>query len=151
MDTAQRGMGLDWPTSLELIRRSARRRRGTSPGAVIFAGGAAPTISRPIAALALDDVIGAYEEQCEAIEAPAARIILMASRALAACARSADDYRKVYDRVLARCGEPVIIHWLGEMFDPALAGYWGQRTIPTRRSDGRLRGMIAPTPRRSTA
>jgi hypothetical protein len=72
-------------------------------------------------------VIAAYEEQCAAIEKLGGRIILMASRALAACARSPDDYARVYDRILAQVRQPVIIHWLGEMFDPALEGYWGQR------------------------
>jgi hypothetical protein len=70
-------------------------------------------------------VIRAYEEQVAAIEALGGRIILMASRALARVARSADDYHRVYDRILSQVREPVIIHWLGDMFDPALAGYWG--------------------------
>ena len=75
----------------------------------------------------MGDVIAAYEEQCSAIERLGGRIILMASRALAACARSPEDYARVYDRILSQVKEPVIIHWLGEMFDPALEGYWGSR------------------------
>jgi hypothetical protein len=123
MDTAQRGMGLDWPTSLELIRRSLAAARDV-PGAVIACG--AGTDHLPAGpGTTLDDVIRAYETQCEAIEALGGRIILMASRALAACAASPDDYVRVYDRILGQVREPVIIHWLGEMFDPALAGYWG--------------------------
>jgi hypothetical protein len=51
----------------------------------------------------------------------------MASRALAASAKSPDDYARVYDRILSQVKEPVIIHWLGEMFDPALEGYWGAK------------------------
>ena len=122
MDTAQRGMGLDWPTSLELIRRSVNEARGI-PGAVVFSG--AGTDHLPLGAnCTLVEVIAAYEEQCAAIEAAGGRIILMASRALAACARSPDDYALVYERVLAQVRAPVILHWLGEMFDPALAGYW---------------------------
>ena len=122
MDTAQRGMGLDWPTSLELIRRSVAEARGI-PGAVVFSG--AGTDHLPAAANRTPaEVIAAYEEQCAAIEKAGGRIILMASRALAACARSPDDYAHVYGRVLAQVREPVILHWLGEMFDPALAGYW---------------------------
>jgi len=127
MDTAQRGMGLDWPTSLELIRRSAALARAT-PGAVVFAGAGTDQLA-PGPSTTIDQVIRAYEEQCAAVEAAGARIILMASRALAACARSADDYLAVYGRVLAQVREPVIIHWLGEMFDPALAGYWAGRGI----------------------
>ncbi|MFO1218889.1 MAG: dihydrodipicolinate synthase family protein [Burkholderiaceae bacterium] len=123
MDTAQRGMGLDWPTSLELIRRSLDAARDM-PGALISCGAGTDHLA-PEAAKSLDDVIGAYEEQVGAIEALGGRIILMASRALARVARSADDYRRVYDRVLSQVREPVIIHWLGDMFDPALAGYWG--------------------------
>lgn len=122
MDTAQRGMGLDWPTSLELIRRSVAEARAT-PGAVVFSGAGTDHLA-PAPDMPLARVIAAYEEQCAAVEAAGGRIILMASRALAACARSADDYAKVYDRVLAQVRAPVILHWLGEMFDPALAGYW---------------------------
>jgi len=122
MDTAQRGMGLDWPTSLELIQRSVNEARGI-PGAVVFSGAGTDHLA-PDANLTLDEVVAAYEEQCAAIEAAGGRIILMASRALAACARSPDDYALVYGRVLAQVRAPVILHWLGEMFDPALAGYW---------------------------
>ncbi len=123
MDTAQRGMGLDWPTSLELIRRSVEAARDV-PGAVV-ASGAGTDHLLPDPSLSIDDVIRAYEEQCEAVEACGGRIILMASRALAACAKSADDYATVYDRILGQVTKPVIVHWLGEMFDPALEGYWG--------------------------
>lgn len=122
MDTAQRGMGLDWPTSLELVRRSVAEARGL-PGAVVFCGAGTDHLA-PAANVTLDRVITAYEEQCAAVEAAGGRIILMASRALAACARSPDDYAAVYGRVLAQVRAPVILHWLGEMFDPALAGYW---------------------------
>jgi hypothetical protein len=122
MDTAQRGMGLDWPTSLELIRRSVAEAR-TVPGAVVFSGAGTDHLP-PAPGMTLGRVIAAYEEQCAAVEAAGGRIILMASRALASCARTPDDYVKVYGRVLAQVRAPVILHWLGEMFDPALAGYW---------------------------
>ena len=122
MDTAQRGMGIDWPTSLELIRRSVAEARGL-PGAVAYCGAGTDHLAAA-ANVTLDRVIAAYEEQCAAVEAAGGRIILMASRALAACARSPDDYAAVYGRVLAQVRAPVILHWLGEMFDPALAGYW---------------------------
>jgi Protein of unknown function (DUF993) len=123
MDTAQRGMGLDWPVSLELIRRSvaAAKLRGD---ALVFSGAGTDHLAAE-EAKNLDDVIRAYEEQIAAIEKAGGRIILMASRALAKLARHPDDYAKVYDRVLSQVAEPVIIHWLGDMFDPALAGYWG--------------------------
>jgi Protein of unknown function (DUF993) len=123
MDTAQRGMGLDWPMALELIKRSvaASKRR---EGAVVFSGAGTDHLD-PADAKTIDDVIRAYEEQVAAIEAVGGRIILMASRALAQVAKSPDDYATVYGRILSQVREPVIIHWLGEMFDPALAGYWG--------------------------
>jgi hypothetical protein len=124
MDTAQRGMGLDWPTSLELIRRSVDAAADFDGDALVACGAGTDHIA-PHPGLTLEDVIAAYEEQCAAVEAAGGRIILMASRALAACAKSPDDYAKVYDRILSQVREPVIIHWLGEMFDPALAGYWG--------------------------
>ena len=123
MDTAQRGMGLDWRNALELIRRSVAASRDV-PGAVVFSGVGTDQLA-PSPAVTLDDVIAAYEEQIEAVEACGGRIVLMASRALTAAAKSPDDYAKVYGRILAQVKEPVIIHWLGEMFDPALAGYWG--------------------------
>jgi hypothetical protein len=123
MDTAQRGMGLDWATSLELIRRSVAESR-TIPGAVVASGAGTDHIA-PDPNLSVDQVIAAYEEQCAAVEGLGGRIILMASRALAASAKSPEDYVAVYDRILSQVSEPVIIHWLGEMFDPALAGYWG--------------------------
>ncbi len=124
MDTAQRGMGLDWPTSLELIKRSVAA-AADAPGTPLIACGAGTDHLAPDPDLTLEAVIAAYEEQCGAVEAAGGRIILMASRALAACARSPDDYRSVYGRILGQVRAPVIIHWLGEMFDPALAGYWG--------------------------
>ena len=124
MDTAQRGMGLDWPTSLELIRRSVAA-ASDFDGKALIACGAGTDHLPPRAGLTVDDVIAAYEEQCAAVEGAGGRIILMASRALAACALGPDDYLRVYSRILGQVREPVIIHWLGEMFDPALAGYWG--------------------------
>ncbi len=123
MDTAQRGMGLDWPTSLELIRRSLDAARD-HPGARVASGCGTDHVA-PDPSMTIDAVIAAYEAQMEAIEALGGRLILMASRALAACAKSPDDYGRVYDRLLSQVREPVIIHWLGDMFDPALAGYWG--------------------------
>ena len=125
MDTSQRGMGLDWPNALELIRRSVDAARDF-PGAVVASGAGTDHLA-PRADLKIADVIAAYEEQCTAIEKLGGSIILMASRALAACAKSPEDYGRVYDRILSQVKEPVIIHWLGEMFDPALEGYWGRK------------------------
>jgi hypothetical protein len=127
MDTAQRGMGLDWPTSLELIRRSvvAAKSRGN---ALVFSGAGTDHLAVEDAKN-LDDVIRAYEEQIGAVEKAGGRIILMASRALAKLGRNADDYARVYDRVLSQVSQPVIIHWLGDMFDPALANYWGTSSL----------------------
>jgi Protein of unknown function (DUF993) len=123
MDTAQRGMGLDWPTSLTLIRESIGAARGI-PGARLASGCGTDQLL-PEQTRSLDQVIAAYEEQMAAIEALGGRLILMASRALARIARGPEDYARVYDRLLGQTREPVILHWLGEMFDPALAGYWG--------------------------
>ena len=128
MDTAQRGMGLDWPASQELIRQSLAAARAI-PGAVIACGAGTDHLP-PTPGLGIDEVIGAYEEQIGFVEGLGGRVILMASRALAAAAGSPDDYARVYDRILGQVREPVIIHWLGGMFDPALAGYWGHRDHP---------------------
>src|SRR3954471_18959108 len=122
MDTAQRGMGMDWPTSLELITRSVAAAKPR--GGLVFSGAGTDHLAVEDAK-SIDDVIKAYEQQFEAIEKVGGRIILMASRALAKLGRNADDYAKVYDRILSQSAQPVIIHWLGDMFDPALSGYWG--------------------------
>ncbi|WP_271179757.1 dihydrodipicolinate synthase family protein [Paracoccus kondratievae] len=120
MDTAQRGMGLDWPGALELIQRT----KAELPDALVGNGCGTDHLD-PADARTLDDVIRAYLEQVEAIQAIGGRIVLMASRALARVATSPEDYLHVYAQVLSACDQPVILHWLGEMFDPALAGYWG--------------------------
>jgi Protein of unknown function (DUF993) len=123
MDTAQRGMGLDWPGAHELIARTLAEAR-TRPGVLVGCGAGTDHLE-PGAARTLEDVIAAYETQIEAIEALDGRIILMASRALVEVAKGPDDYRRVYSHILRQVRHPVVIHWLGEMFDPALAGYWG--------------------------
>jgi hypothetical protein len=123
MDTAQRGMGLDWPTSLELIGRSLAAARGT-PGALVASGCGTDHLAAETVT-SVDQVIAAYEEQMAAIEKLGGKLIVMASRALARVARNPADYERVYDRILRQAQQPVILHWLGDMFDPALAGYWG--------------------------
>src|SRR5256714_1329302 len=128
MDTAQRGMGLDWPTSLELIRRAVKAGKAWEAcnGRPAMIASGCGTDHLDLAAVRfIDEVIRAYETQMAAIEKAGGRLIVMASRALARVAKSPADYERVYARVLSQAKEPVIIHWLGEMFDPALAGYWG--------------------------
>lgn len=128
MDTAQSGMGLDWPTSLELIQRSidaARDFSATHQINTLLASGAGTDHLKASPAVTLEDVTAAYELQCEAIERAGGKIVLMASRALVRAATTTEDYVRVYDRILAQVEQPVIIHWLGGMFDPELIGYWG--------------------------
>jgi hypothetical protein len=126
MDTAQRGSGLGWPAAQELIRRSLADSRAEG-GRV--ACGAGTDHLRPAASVSLDDVERAYAEQIGFVEGEGGRVILMASRALACAAKSGDDYRRVYGTVLRQTSQPVILHWLGDMFDPALAGYWGTNDL----------------------
>ncbi|WP_434733317.1 dihydrodipicolinate synthase family protein [Rhizobium sp. YTUHZ044] len=123
MDTAQRGMGLGWPEARDLIRRALAEAAGRKDA--LIACGAGTDHLSPGPDVTIDTIIRAYEEQIETVEAAGGRIILMASRALAVAAKGPDDYIRVYDRILRQVKEPVIIHWLGEMFDPALEGYWG--------------------------
>jgi len=123
MDTSQRGMGFPWSAAKELIKRSVAEAR-TMPGAVVFSGAGTDDLA-PSPTVTLAQVEAEYEAQCGYIESVGGRIILMASRALAACAKGPEDYAKVYGRILAQVKAPLIIHWLGDMFDPALAGYWG--------------------------
>ncbi|MFO1034765.1 MAG: dihydrodipicolinate synthase family protein [Hyphomicrobiales bacterium] len=126
MDTSQRGMGLDWPRAHELIRRSLKAAGKRAP---MIASGVGTDHLAPADARSLDDVVRAYLEQLHAVQKLNGRVILMASRALARVARSPDDYLKVYARVLSEADQPVILHWLGEMFDPQLKGYWGAETF----------------------
>ncbi|MBX5155543.1 MULTISPECIES: dihydrodipicolinate synthase family protein [unclassified Rhizobium] len=123
MDTAQRGMGLGWSEARDLIRRALGEAAGRKDA--LIACGAGTDHLTPGPDVTVDTILKAYEEQIETVEAAGGRIILMASRALAAAAKGPDDYIRVYDRILRQVKEPVIIHWLGEMFDPALEGYWG--------------------------
>jgi len=126
MDTAQRGMGLDWPLALELIQRSVAEARACNG---LVACGAGTDHLQLEAAHSLIDIIAAYAKQCEAVEAAGGRVILMASRALAHVARSPEDYARVYGAILQHLREPAILHWLGPMFDPALTGYWGTNDL----------------------
>lgn len=127
MDTAQRGMGLDWAGAQDLIRRSLAEARSV-PGADLACGAGTDHLA-PTEARSLDDVIRAYEEQVGYVEKQGGRAILMASRALARIAASPDDYRKVYGRILSQTRDKVVLHWLGDMFDPQLKGYWGSESF----------------------
>ena len=153
MDTSQRGMGLDWSKAKELIRRSLAE-ANTVPGADLACGAGTDQIVTS-EVRSLDEVVRAYEEQIGHVEAHGGRVILMASRALCRIARSADDYLAVYGRLISGCRNKVILHWLGAMFDPALAGYWGSREIETarphrrpRRPDRRHQDLAAGAPPR---
>jgi hypothetical protein len=124
MDTAQRGMGVDWETARELVERTMRAARAHPLRPRVASG--AGTDHVPLALLRSEDAIrAAFETQMDAIEAAGSRVILMATRALPAMGADADLYRRLYGRLLGQAREPVILHWLGAMFDPGLAGYWG--------------------------
>src|SRR5438309_10670624 len=122
MDTAQRGMGLDWAASRELIKRSVAEARACG-GRIVC--GAQTDQLEPGSARSLADIEAAYLEQCEFVESTGGRVVLMASRELTRIARGPEDYLRVYERVLGQLREPALIHWLGEVFDPQLRGYWG--------------------------
>ena len=126
MDTAQRGMGLDYEATKVLIARASVAAKAA--GGAIVCGAATDQLPAGVPA-SLERIAEAYEEQVEHIESSGGRVVMMASRHLAAAAKGPEDYARVYDRVLGQVREPVIIHWLGEMFDPALAGYWGSRDV----------------------
>ncbi|WP_053635792.1 dihydrodipicolinate synthase family protein [Streptomyces sp. XY152] len=123
MDTAQRGMGLDWAGAAELIRRSAAEAKAAGGRIACGVG------TDQLAGGTLAEVRAAYEEQLAVVEESGAQAILMASRALAATAKSPDDYLEVYGHLLRQAAEPMILHWLGPMFDPALEGYWGSSDL----------------------
>ncbi|WP_327355909.1 dihydrodipicolinate synthase family protein [Streptomyces sp. NBC_01304] len=125
MDTAQRGMGLDWAGAAELIRRSAAEAKAV--GGLIACGVGTDQLTLPPASLS--QVLEAYEDQLTVVEDSGAQAILMASRALAAVARGPEDYLDLYGHLLRQASAPVILHWLGPMFDPALEGYWGSTDL----------------------
>ncbi|MCP3785532.1 dihydrodipicolinate synthase family protein [Micromonospora sp. A3M-1-15] len=125
MDTAQRGMGLDWAATRELIRRSAAE--AAACGGRIVAGAATDQLTG--VPDTLDEVVGAYVEQVAFVQECGATAVVMASRQLAARATGPDDYLRVYEQVLRETSTPVVLHWLGDMFDPALAGYWGSTDL----------------------
>jgi hypothetical protein len=130
MDTAQRGMGLDWPATQELIKRSGAE--AAAVGGRLACGAGTDQLdlrTLPSGRAGLDQVVEAYREQLARVTAAGASVIVMASRALAQVARTPEDYRHVYDILLSEVTEPVILHWLGPMFDPALAGYWGSEDV----------------------
>ena len=122
MDTAQRGMGLAWPQAQELISRSLKE-AASRKDALIACGVGTDHLNG--GGYDLNQIVDSYLEQLDFVQGEGGRVILMASRALAAAARSPDDYLKAYARVLSHADQKVVIHWLGEMFDPALEGYWG--------------------------
>ncbi|WP_407123243.1 dihydrodipicolinate synthase family protein [Bradyrhizobium sp. STM 3561] len=126
MDTAQRGMGLDWQSAQILIRNTVESAKAR-PGSIVFSGVGTDHIEAPDADL--NAVIKGYSEQLSFVQRLGGRVIIMASRALVRAARGPGDYVEVYKRVLAQADQPVILHWLGEMFDPALAGYWGHNEV----------------------
>lgn len=126
MDTAQRNMGLDWPAVQELVRRSAEQARDYD--ARIASGAGTDHVAT---GASLDEVRRAYADQVGFVESTGSQVILMASRQLAAAATGADDYLAVYAELLDQVREPVVLHWLGEAFDPQLRGYWGSTDIPT--------------------
>ncbi|MFJ2029830.1 dihydrodipicolinate synthase family protein [Streptosporangium sp. NPDC087985] len=127
MDTAQRNMGLDWAATRELIRRSAAEAAEFGDPATLVACGAG-TDHRPDAGTP-EEVVAAYTEQIETVRNAGAGVIVMASRQLARIARGPEDYHAVYGKLLSQVDRPVILHWLGEMFDPHLAGYWGSADV----------------------
>ena len=130
MDTAQRGMGVDWTAAAELIRRSAAE--AATVGGSIACGAGTDQLALdavPEGRAGLATVVDAYREQMKVVADTGATTIVMASRALARVARSAEDYAEVYATILDEAESPVILHWLGDMFDPALAGYWGSSSV----------------------
>jgi hypothetical protein len=166
MDTAQRGMGLSWELARELIARSAERaiqyrseqsrsdraatgRGATGRGAELVCGVGTDQL-RDGERHPISRIIGAYAEQMAFAQGAGAGVVLMASRALAASARGASDYLDVYGELLRQAERPVILHWLGEAFDPALRGYWGSGDFSAaadtvieliERADGRVDGV----------
>jgi hypothetical protein len=130
MDTAQRGMGVDWATARELIERTMVEARAHPMKPRVACGAGTDHVA--LADLtSIDAIIEAYRTQMGAIEGAGGQIIVMATRALPAMGAVPEDYARVYDVLMEDAAQPVILHWLGDMFDPALTGYWGAADIET--------------------
>jgi len=143
MDTAQRGMGVDWPTAKELIERTMRAAKAHPMKPRVACG--AGTDHKTLAELGSEDaIVAAYETQMEAIEAAGGQLILMATRALPAIGATPEIYARVYRQLIDQAAEPVILHWLGDMFDPALTGYWGSNDVEA--ATEAVLGIIAANP-----
>lgn len=139
MDTAQRGMGLDWAASQQLIRSSGAEAAaivadaapavaGKSVRDLLAAGAGTDHLDLdtvPSGTAGLKRITDAYREQMDVVQSSGAKVIIMASRALARIATCPEDYLRVYSTLLKEADQPVVLHWLGPMFDPALDGYWG--------------------------
>jgi hypothetical protein len=141
MDTAQRGMGVDWPTALDLIQRTLRAAKA-HPMKPRVACGAGTDHAQNLTTEGA--ILAAYSTQAEAIEAAGGQLILMASRAFTALNATEDTYHHVYRRLIDQAAEPVILHWLGDMFDPALKGYWG--TTDVAKASDFVLNLIAENP-----
>jgi hypothetical protein len=128
MDTAQRGMGVDWLTAKELIERTMVAAKAHPQKPRVACGAGTDHVARADLKDA-DAILAAYETQASAIEAAGGQLILMASRSFTAIGAGRDTYRKVYRRLIDGAAQPVILHWLGDMFDPALSGYWGTNDV----------------------
>ena len=143
MDTAQRGMGLDWTATRELITRVGAEAKGVANAR--FGATAGLSVRDLVACGAGTDqleleavpagpagvamALEAYREQLAVVEDSGPKAIIMASRALARAATGPDDYLGVYSALLEEAREPVVLHWLGTRFDPALEGYWGSSDV----------------------
>jgi hypothetical protein len=142
MDTAQRGAGLSMANVWSLIRRTAAESRAVG-GTSVFG---VTTDDLVEGGHTLDEIVASYERQLELLEDVGGAAIIMPSRALAASARSPEDYVGVYQRLISASRDPVMLHWLGGMFDPALAGYWGHPDL--HQAAEVVLEIIAPAPER---
>lgn len=145
MDTAQRGMGVNWLTAKELIERTMRAAKLHPMKPRVCCGAGTDHVA--LADLRSEEaIVAAYETQMEAVEAAGGQLILMATRALPAIGAGPDIYARVYRRLIDQAAEPVILHWLGDMFDPALAGYWGSTDV--EKASETVFGIIAENPKK---
>lgn len=128
MDTSQRGMGVDWPTARELIERTMAAAKA-HPAQPRVACGAGTDHVGPEALTTIDAIREAFFHQMEAVEAAGGQVIVMATRALPAIGAGPQEYARLYDDLITQAQAPVILHWLGDVFDPALKGYWGSDDV----------------------
>jgi hypothetical protein len=120
MDTAQREI-LGWENAARLLDMTLADARA-EPGRGVIGGAGTDTLATSTPTLR--QVIDAYVAQAEFIHERGGRVILFPTHFLPRHFPAPGHYLEVYRAVTQEVSKPVFLHWLGDMFAPALRGYF---------------------------